>query len=603
MKKIILLLLVVAAAIAFFASRPEPERVADPKSFRKLNAGAIVGFADTENTHGWLGIPYAASTAGENRWRAPQPAAGWDQTLEALNYGKACPQLASLFAGIEGEPGSAAGTEDCLSLNLWAPRFEQNSIPTGDAALPVMVWIHGGGNTVGSSAHYPSAVLAGRKNLIVVTINYRLGLLGWFSHRALQATAANAEDASGNFGTLDTIAALRWVQNNIAAFGGNPDNVTVFGESAGGRNVYMLLASPLAKGLFHRAIVQSGATPTTPLEIAQNTRDDTPQGAQNSGGETLLRLLQQSQQAVSRTQAVQKAGTMSAQETASFLRSQSLSQLMAGLTTQTGMYSAPQTFRDGHVLPEKTLFQLFEDPRDYNSVPIITGTNRDELKLFMAMDPEYSDRVFGLIPRIKNQATFDNEAAYHSDRWKLAAVDRPAEIMTAGGHPDIYAYRFDWDEGGSLGITDWSTALGAAHALEIPFILGDFEALFPIPRLFTAGNRRGREALSEKMMSYWAQFARTGNPGTGTDGNLPQWTPWQTGRGGMMLLDSPAGGDVRMSDNRLTLAAFRRRLENDTLITETEERCALYRELFIPLPWNNELFDPQEYARLGCGDL
>lgn len=603
MKKIILLLVVAAAIYALFSTRPEPARVAAPESIRTPSGGAVVGSVDDEETHAWLGIPYAASTAGDNRWRAPQPAAPWGETLEALNYGHACPQIASLFAGVDGEPGSASGSEDCLSLNIWAPQFEPDALPSGDAALPVMVWIHGGGNTVGSSAHYPSPLLASRENLIVVTLNYRLGLLGWFSHPALQATAANAADASGNYGTLDTIAALDWVQNNIAAFGGNPDNVTVFGESAGGRNVYMLLASPLASGLFHRAIVQSGSASTMPLNIAQNTMDDAPAGHENSSGETLLRLLQQTDNALSREAAVQKAAAMSPQETAQYLRAQSLAQLLAGLGTDSGMYSAPQTFRDGHVLPKETLFQVFKNPRNYNSVPIITGTNRDELKLFMAMDPQYSDRVLGLIPRIRDQAAFDNEAAYHSDRWKLAAVDEPADIMTAGGHRAIYAYRFDWDEGGSVGITDWSKALGAAHALEIPFVFGDFEGLFPIPRLFTSANRKGREALSENMMSYWAQFARTGNPDRGTDGDLPQWTTWQTGLGGMMLLDSPEGGGVRMSQSRLRLADFRRRLENDTIITTTEARCELYTQMFNTTSWGTELFDPGEYAALGCSSL
>ncbi|MFK7976887.1 MAG: carboxylesterase/lipase family protein [Halioglobus sp.] len=600
MKKAAILLVIAIATYAFFSTRPEPELTPAANSLRSIEAGELVGFEDSENTHAWLGIPYAASTAGENRWRAPQPAPGWEGTREALGYGETCPQLASLFAGAEGEPGAAAGSEDCLTLNIWAPRFDEDAIPSGDSALPVMVWIHGGGNTVGASSQYPAPILAGREKLIVVTINYRLGLLGWFSHPALHASAANAEDASGNYGTLDTIAALQWVQENISAFGGNPSNVTVFGESAGGRNVYMLLASPLAKGLFQRAIAQSGAASTTPVYLAQNTLQDNPPGEENSSGETVLRLLIQTGKASSKEEAASIAAEMPEREMASFLRSQSLAQLLAGLGTESGMYSAPQTVRDGYVLPAQTLYEQFENPKNYNSVPTITGTNRDELKLFMAMDPEYSDRVFGLIPRIKDQASFDNEAAYHSDRWKLAAVDHPADIMTAGGHPSLYAYRFDWDEGGSVGITDWSTALGAAHALEIPFVFGDFEGLFPIPRLFTAGNRKGREALSAGMMSYWAQFARTGNPGTGRKGELPQWTTWQSGRGGMMLLDSPAGGGIRMSDNRLTLAYFRRRLENDTIITETNARCELYTEMFNSSRWGQELFDSQEYAKLGC---
>lgn len=600
MKKVIVALILAIAVYAFFSTRPEPDPVTAPASQRSLEMGNLVGFDDIENTHAWLGVPFAASTAGENRWRAPQPASAWQGTKEALAFGESCPQPASLFGGATGEPGSVAGSEDCLSLNIWSPRFEADAIPAGENALPVMVWIHGGGNTIGSSSQYPAPVLAGRENLIVVTVNYRLGLLGWFSHQALQETADNAEDASGNYGTLDNIAALRWVQENISTFGGDPNNVTVFGESAGGRNVFMLLASPLAKGLFQRAIAQSGATSTTPVASAQNLLQDTPPGQENSSGETLLRLLIQAEKAASPEEAATVVASMSAEKIATFLREQSISQLLDGLGTESGMYAAPQTIRDGHVLPNESLFEVFEDPSRYNSVPTITGTNRDELKLFMAMDPEYSDRVFGIIPRIKDQASFDNEAAYHSDRWKLHAVDQPADIMTAGGHPALYAYRFDWDEGGSIGITDWSTALGAAHALEISFVFGDFDGLLPIPRLFTAANRKGRERLSEQMMSYWSEFARTGHPGKGIHGDLPVWTTWQSGRGGMMLLDSQQGGGLRMTDSRLTLADFRRRLENDTIITDASQRCELYTQMFNSSPWGQEHFNEQEYASLGC---
>lgn len=600
MKKLLLLLLSAVAVYTLVVLRPAPEPIPAPDSARTLSTGNIIGFADERNTHAWLGIPYAASTAGANRWRAPQPAPAWEDQREALRYGSACPQFTGKFAGVEGEEGTAAGSEDCLFLNIWAPRFAASDIPSGTDALPVMVWIHGGGNTVGSSSHYGAAALAGTGNLIVVTINYRLGLLGWFSHPALQAGAATAEDASGNFGTLDTIAALKWVKRNIANFGGDPGNVTVFGESAGGRNVYMLLASPLANGLFHRAIAQSGATPTTPMVIAQNAVDDIPAGQENSASETLIRLLTQSGAATDRETAKQQAEQMTNVEIADYLRSTSITELFSGIGNRSGMYTAPQTLRDGYVIPQQPLLKLFRNRANYNAVPLITGTNRDELKLFMALDPAHSELYFGVIPRIRDQAAFDNEAAYHSDRWKLAAVDTPANTMTANGHDSVFAYRFDWDEGGSLGIVNWSTALGAAHAMEIPFVFGDFDGIFPIPRLFTAGNRKGRLALSRAMMSYWTQFARTGDPGQGVNSELPQWTPWRAGRGGMMLLDSPSGGGVRMSEKRLAVADFRRRLENDTIITAKEDRCALYTDLFNSARWGQELFNQQEFAKLGC---
>jgi len=601
MKKILIALIAALALYMMFGNTDEPPPTAVADSLRATTTGSVIGFEDVHDTYAWLGIPYAASTAGENRWRAPQPPAAWEGTREALAYGSACPQLTGVFGGADigadDQASDIMGSEDCLTLNVWAP---QGSNPDDKAKLPVMVWIHGGGNTIGYSGQYPSGILAGRKDLVVVTINYRLGLLGWFSHPALRAGAQSLEDASGNYGTLDTVAALAWVRDNIAAFGGDPGNVTVFGESAGGRNVYMLIASPLARGLFHKAIVQSGVTPTTLVERAENYTDQEPPGLENSSGDVLLKVLVSAGRAKDRESAKQVVTTMSHAEIAEFLRAQSVEDLMADVGGQAGLYPAPQTVRDGLVLPKQPMFELFKDPSRYNSVPIVTGTNRDEMKLFMGMDPAYSELWLGIIPRIRNQATFDNDTSYHSDRWKLAAVDMPADIMARNGHDQVYTYRFDWDEGGSLGIVDWSTALGAAHAMEIPFVFGDFPGIFPIPRLFTAGNESGRRVLSEAMMDYWTQFARTGRPGTGGNAANPAWTPWLPGRGGTLLLDTGDGGGIRMSESRLVVADFRRRLENDTLITDPQARCAMYASLFDSDRWSRDLLDPDEFAALGC---
>jgi para-nitrobenzyl esterase len=195
------------------------------------------------------------------RWRAPLAAAPWTGTRTATAMGSPCIQFWGPISGLKGHEGDVVGAEDCLYLNIWAPAAA--STPAADERLPVMVWIHGGGNTIGTGNTYNGSHLAGSQKVVVVTINYRLGVLGWLSHPALREGAANAADASGNYGVLDMIEALRWVQKNIAAFGGDPANVTVFGESAGGHDVFALLASPLAKGLFQRAIVQSGSLRTS----------------------------------------------------------------------------------------------------------------------------------------------------------------------------------------------------------------------------------------------------------------------------------------------------------------------------------------------------
>lgn len=595
MKKILGILFAAVALYFIFSQGDEAPPTVAGDSLRTTATGDVVGFEDVHDTYAWLGIPFAASTAGDNRWRAPQPAPAWEGTREALAYGPECPQQASVFGGSDAEPGSVVGSEDCLSLNIWAPR------EPGDNKLPVMVWIHGGGNTVGASGQYPAGILAGRQDLVVVTVNYRLGFLGWFAHPSLRAGAQGLEDASGNYGTLDNIAALQWVQDNIASFGGDADNVTIFGESAGGRNVYMLIGSPLARGLFHRAIVQSGLATTTALERGEHFTDDALPGLENSSSETLARLLVAAGRAQDRASAKTVIASMDDAQVADFLRAQTPEALIGNLESQAGMYAAPQTFRDGTVLPKESLLDIFTDPARYNSVPVITGTNRDEMKLFMGMDPSYSELWLGVLPRIRDQAVFDNDTSYHSDRWKLGAVDVPADIMTANGHDAVFAYRFDWDEGGSLlGLIDLSKSLGAAHAMEIPFVFGDFPGIFPIPRLFTRGNEPGRIALSDAMMDYWAEFARTGDPGTGVSEQQPRWSSWRSGQGGMLLLDSPGGGGIRMSENRLLIADFRRRLENDVLVTDPQERCERYADMFNSDRWSSDLFEEDEYVALGC---
>ena len=260
---IIIGIVVIIASNLFISSQPEtePAPVRDNTTLRSTTSGDVVGFRDRHGARSWQGIPFAAQPIDDLRWRAPQPPEPSSEVIEALAPGKLCPQFASLLSGA-GEnvlPGAISGDEDCLYLNIWAP---PNAVD-----LPVMFWIHGGGNTIGHGGSYNGGALATTRDVVVVTINYRLGVFGWFSHPALQ-TGDPAND-SGNYGTLDAIAALQWVRDNIDQFGGNPDNVTVFGESAGGTDTLAMIASPLAKGLFHRAIVQSGGFRPVPLSYAQ----------------------------------------------------------------------------------------------------------------------------------------------------------------------------------------------------------------------------------------------------------------------------------------------------------------------------------------------
>ncbi|MBT4518820.1 MAG: carboxylesterase family protein [Halieaceae bacterium] len=562
---------------------------------RYTTAGPVVGGADGENTYAWLGIPYAAAPIGELRWRAPHLPDPWQEPRTATTFGNPCIQLWGPLGGLEGEPGDVIGAEDCLFLNIWSP---QTNADADAELLPVMFWIHGGGNTIGTANTYPGKYLAGRQKVILVTINYRLGILGWLRHPAFGNAAANAREASGNFAILDMIIALEWVQNNIANFGGNPDNVTIFGESAGGRDVYALMASPIAGGLFHRVIAQSGSLSTESLARAENYLDDSNPGVKLSSRELFNKQLIASGQANNRATAKVTQDSMSDEQTRAFLRGRSPQQLLSGLSGGAGMYRTPQNFGDGHVLPQDSLLDVFSDPARYNSVPLMTGTTRDELKLFLAQDPEMVERRFGFLPRIRDTDNYNRTAAYFSDRWKALSVDEPAARISASNGAPVFAYRWDWDEGGKNWLVDYSSLIGAGHGMEVPFVFNDFDGEGWIPGFFNDDNIPGRDLLSAQMMSYWSEFAYSGQPGSGRDRDLPQWKAWDSGPQNLMLLDSPAGGGPRMSNQQMTVAQLKQRLRTDPGIVDKLARCQTYVGLFRL----TDFWSQREYVDLGCGE-
>src|SRR6266852_5987883 len=298
----------------------------------------------------FLGIPYGAPPVGNLRWRPPQPHGRWRGVRDATAFANHCPQLVSPF-------GLASTTEDCLYLNVFRPARDDQEGDEGrrrgddeghEGRLPVMVWIHGGGLLVGESDDYDPVRLV-RHGVIVVTINYRLGVLGFLAHPAL--TAESPDHASGNYGLMDQQAALRWVQRNIARFGGDPRRVTIFGESAGGLSVHSHLASPLSAGLFHHAIVESGAYALTQPSLAAAEAQGT---------------------------AVARAAGCSAQ-TASCLRAAPVATLLAALTVPTVVPDV-----DGKVLTQ-TIQAAFTSG-SFNRVPVIEGSNHDEWRLFVALN-------------------------------------------------------------------------------------------------------------------------------------------------------------------------------------------------------------------------
>jgi para-nitrobenzyl esterase len=570
-----------------------------PETLRHLAAGDVLGSAGRHGGHAWLGLPYAEPPLGELRWRAPQAQLPWIGTREALASGASCPQLASPLGGDDSAaPGTLVGSEDCLYLDVYAPAFATDRVPSAGARLPVMVWIHGGGNTIGAGRSYDGSRLATTHQVIVVAINYRLGALGWFRHASLREGRV-ATEASGNFGTLDQIRALEWVRDNAAGFGGDPGNVTLFGESAGGQNVLALLVSPLAGGLFQRAIAQSGGTwSSTPAE-AEHFRDDAMPGDAQSSSEILLRLLQPDATTQGRAAAKTALAARSPSELAAALRAVPVDRLFAAYAAEEGeRYDPPRVFREGSVLPEAPFLEALGTPDAYHAVPVLLGSNRDEQKLFAFVDPEQVHRWFGLIPQAKDKAAYQRDSAYRSRAWKVTGVDEPARRL-AGAQPGrVFAYRFDWDEEPSVLGADLGALIGAGHGLEIPFVFGHWQLGSAGKILFDAENLVGREELAATMMSYWAEFAWRGDPGRGRAGTLPRWTAWQDDGAKYAVLDTPAGGGVRMARESERLADIATAILADPSFRDEAERCRALAHLG---EWTMDQPPHEDYAAAANG--
>ncbi|MEO1476620.1 MAG: carboxylesterase family protein, partial [Pseudomonadota bacterium] len=535
-----------------------PPPVADPASTRILDQGMLVGFTHQENpAHVWQSIPYAAPPVGDLRWRAPRPAAGWEGSREALSEAPWCPQVrGSLDDGSSADAiplGEIMGQEDCLYMNIYAPIM---SSATAEAAnLPVMMWIHGGSNVWGRAEQYDPSKLATEENVVVAVIQYRLGPLGWFAHETLRTDAETEDDRSANFAILDQIAALDWLSENARKFGGDPANITIFGESAGGHDVVTLLGSPRASGKFHKAIIQSGSFQSVSLEDAET-------GGERSGQPIARKLVGDD-------------------VTPAALRAVSVNDLFGayGENLDTEEWDPPRIIEDGIVVPMGGLREAFNSPNSFNAVPIISGTNKDETKLFNLLEPELVRWRFGRIPRARNRNVYNAVAEYQSRMWRVSAVDDPLNAMSAGGYDDLYAYRFDWDEAGRAWGADFAELFGAAHGLEIPFVFGQFRFLGDADKwVFTEKNEAGRLALNDAMMAYWAEFARTGNPGTGGTDALPVWSAWtsDTAEENIILFDSPDSGGPRMVASQETASGVAEDLFTDNRLSTTETTCRVY---------------------------
>lgn len=531
---------------------------------------------EKNRTFQWLGIPYAQAPVGSLRWKAPRSLENENDQVKAIEFSNPCPQVESISIDKKGE-GEFLGSEDCLFLNIFAPKNISS-----DKKLPVMFWIHGGGNTSGEAGSYDFSKLAAAHDLVIVSINYRLGFLGWFYHPSFAATSNDQGDKSGNFGTLDQIMALKWVRKNIEDFGGDKNNVTIFGESAGGHNVFALLSSPLAKGLFHKAISQSGATNSFSTKEASKFFDNKESSLLTSSKEVISKLLVASGKSKDSFEANIAQESMNEFKLMEEMQSIELSEIFKVYkeienSKQAGKKMIPRVLSDGYVLPKRGL--KYNKKSYYNDVPVIFGTNRDETKLFAAMQSDYSTSVFNRLVIIRNQEMYDLTANYASNNWKISAVDNPARAMISSGKQDVFAYRFDWDEQGKLLWMDFSKIFGAAHVMEIPFITGTMKLLGIERFMFNNENLPDAIRLSIAMQSYWAEFAYNGSPGKGRDNSLPAWNSWSTSGDKIMILDSENDQGIVMKDFELNRLDEFKRLYADSRIKKEKTKCRFLKNL------------------------
>jgi len=451
-------------------------------------SGALRGLAE-EGVSAFLGIPYAAPPVGDLRWRPPTTAAPWTGVRDATQKGPACPQARGTLLG------AAPIAEDCLTLNVWTPA----TAPAASQRLPVMVFIHGGGFTAGTVAgrDYDGTALA-RRGVVLVNFNYRLGQLGFLAHPAL-AAEDTAHRSAGNYGLLDQQAALRWVQSHIASFGGDPNNVTLFGESAGSISVCAQMASPLARGLFHKAISQSG-----PCSFVITPQRDLPAAPMLQSAESLaLRF-------------AREAGC-EATPTAACLRALPVDRVLTAAPTPlelTRFGARYQPNIDGHVLPEMPWVSFLAGR--VARVPFLSGTNRDEGTFFTFSAPvpseaAYRTAVEALVPghaadvvdRLYPPSAHGGSpnaafTAFLGDAVFVCPARAQARLMATTEVP-TWLYHFT-----RLNRAGMALGLGVFHTAELPYVFDNFVGIF---------SRTSADVpVMEAMQGYWTRFAATGDP-------------------------------------------------------------------------------------------
>jgi para-nitrobenzyl esterase len=557
------------------AAAPPPSALA-PLTERVTTLGVVLGSdqSATSGTYAWKGIPYAKAPVGALRWKAPVDADAWSSPKTTQQFGNACASSGRLYgpglnnrydATIGTSYNSTVGAEDCLYLNVWRPA-------TTSENLPVIVFVHGGSNITGYTADpvYDGAALAKAANAVVVTVNYRLGVLGFLNLAQLKTgDAGDVQSDSGNFALLDIYKSLQFVNRNIASFGGDAGNVTLMGQSAGAVNVLAVMTMPLVvnanPALVHRLVPISGG-------IARDV-DVPPALAAQTGGQNwfvpsledksvwatranalLTNLLVSDGTAPNTTAATAYIATRSAAQIADYLRSKSADQVLDTVLTKLAPagQGGANPIPDGVVLPLNPTTEIRAGR--YLKVPVLIGNARDEIKLFPVStfpwlglapgrlatltDPVVFAKAFSYDPDAAPAMTvadwippqflpttapypgFTATTDYINQHWFIPNRDSLAAALQANAGQKVWNYRFDWDQEPA----PFNEVFGAAHAFDLPFVFGNFGPSLYADFVNSSANKPGRLALSDAMMRSIGAFALRGDPNDAALGvTWPQW--------------------------------------------------------------------------------
>ncbi len=540
---IAILILLVTASCSTISNFNETDKDIVVKS----QSGNYLGI-EAADLYVFKGVPYAKPPVGALRWRAPRDVDYLDAIIDATEFKNECVQPkdnSSIF-----NRNLSTGDEDCLYLNIYVPK-NQNSLNKNK--FPVMYWIHGGSNIWGAGSDYDFSNLATSQQVIVITINYRLGLFGWFASPFFAETAEGL-DKSYNFGHLDIIKGLEWVNQNISSFGGDKNNVTIFGESAGGSNTLTMIASPLAEGLFHKAISQSGYVSSYSAEYAESISE---LSSKNIFAENIKYLTDSNEivdylQGLTQTEVYEKYIA----------------------TAEKYVYPiTPITIRDGIVIPNEGVYKALEktDP----TLVVVAGTNKDEMNYWFVNSEYFYDTSFEIRRTLKrSEANLRSWNKYRSAIWRYKGAEEPLRRMSKS-NDNLYSYRLDWDEEDEGIFGDYSLFVGAAHGIDIPFIANSFD-MEQIPWyikniLFPESTAEGRDALSALMMRYWGNIAKYGDPNV----FVPQiWEKFTASDNQMIILDNPQDPNFGMVTNPVMPKTLLKEIESDSAL-EIEERCLI----------------------------